>query len=66
MSAPRAERPPESRRQQDLDCRYARIGISAVAAALRAGSEDNESEPKNGSESEPKRDGDVTHGDRAA
>lgn len=58
MSAPRAERPPESRRQQDLDCRYARIGISAVAAALRAGSEGNKTEPK--------RDDDVTHGDRAA
>lgn len=62
MSAPRAERPPESRRQQDLDCRYASIGISAVAAALRAGSEDKKSEPK----SELKRDDDVTHEDRAA
>jgi hypothetical protein len=43
MTIPSAERPPEEpRRKPDLDCRYGQIGISAVAAALNAGSDDKD------------------------
>lgn len=60
MTSHPAERPPEqSRRKPDLDGRYGQIGISAVAAAVRACTDETKGEPKQNQET-------VTRDDRAA